>query len=86
MADDPLSLVHLEVLADPLLEAMASSARADGRRGGSKKGPQDGHPPVATWVKRLDAEINVLADLRDVPSPPPHEQTNHHVGDRSVSA
>ena len=86
MADDQRSLVHLEVLADPLLEAMASSARAAGGRGGSKKGPQDGHPPVATWVKRLDAEINVLADLRDVPSPPPHEQTNHHVGDRSISA
>jgi hypothetical protein len=75
----PGSLIPLEGLVDPLLEAMATSARAQGRRGGSTKQVDDAAPPVSAWVRRLDAEINGLVDLRAIPTPPPHER-----GDRAI--
>ena len=80
------SLTPLEGFTDPLLEAMASSARAKGRRVGSRKGADDADPPVSTWVRRLDAEINGLVDLRAIPAPPPHERGDSAVGDSSISA
>jgi hypothetical protein len=86
IVEDPPFVPRLESLADPLLEAIASSARADGRRGGSKKPLLDDEEPSPAWVKRLDAEINVLADLRAAPSPPPHDRTAATVGDQSLSA
>jgi len=74
---------HLPVLGmfeDPLLEAMAVSARATGRGIRAGRGSEAGmRPPpdgthVATWVKRLDADIQVMADLQAAPSPPPHRR------------
>jgi hypothetical protein len=83
---DPGSPTHIEVLADPLLEAMASSARAGGRRVGSGKRTDHGGPPVNSWVRRLDAEINGLVDLRALASPPPHERDEDVVSDEPRSA
>lgn len=82
----PGSLTPVEGFADPLLEAMASSARAKGRRVGFTKQADDAGPPVSTWVRRLDAEINGLVDLRAIPTPPPHERGDGAVGDRPISA
>lgn len=73
-------LPTLGMFEDPLLEAMAVSARANGRgirtgRGseaGMRKPPDSTH--VATWVKRLDADMQVMADLQAAPSPPPHRR------------
>jgi hypothetical protein len=56
-------------LNDPLLEAMATSARQRGRRAAIPQGP-DTPTAIASWVKRLDAEMNVLADLADLPASP----------------
>ncbi|MDO8485324.1 MAG: hypothetical protein Q7S35_10325 [Candidatus Limnocylindrales bacterium] len=61
-------------LDDPLLEAMASTAKQRGRRGAIPPGA-DTPTPIATWVKRLDAEINVLADLAALPAPPTGRET-----------
>jgi hypothetical protein len=75
LVSDDLTIAHLEVFADPLLEAMASSARSEERRGRPKKRLEEGKQPVSAWVRRLDSEINVLTDLRTVPSPPPHDRS-----------
>jgi hypothetical protein len=83
IAADPVDLPHLDVLADPLLEAMASSARARRPGNASKRAPTDAEPRVPTWVERLDAEINTLVDLRASPSPPPHDPIDGPAGDGS---
>lgn len=62
-----------DLLSDPLLEAMASNTRT--RSGGKTSTAATGEGGAAvtpTWVQRLDADINRLADSRDAPSPPPH--------------
>jgi hypothetical protein len=84
--DDPLPFPQFDVLADPLLEAMASSARANGGRHGSKKGLPVGEASVATWVKRLDAEINAMSDLHAAPSPPPHGRYPDPDADQTLTA
>lgn len=58
--------------ADPLLEAMAVTARASGPRTESRAAPGADGRRAAAWVRRLDAEINVMADLKAAPTPPPH--------------
>jgi hypothetical protein len=85
IAADPVYVPRLEVLADPLLEAMASTARAKRPRKASTKALIDDEPRVAAWVKRLDAEINTLADLRASPSPPPHDPVDTSAGSRTQS-
>jgi hypothetical protein len=85
-ASSPDPMPSMGTLDDPLLAAMASTAKQRGRRGAIP--PDAGTPtPIAAWVKRLDAEINVLVDLAAVPASPTGRQTPTRPGDdKSLSA
>jgi hypothetical protein len=84
LADAP-DVPSLELLSDPLLEAMASRARDDGRHTRLKSYLDDG-PAIPAWVQRLDGEVNALADLKARPEPPPHDRRVMDATDESLPA
>lgn len=81
---------HADLLADPLLEAMASTARASGRGGRSGVAAGGGAPVTPAWVQRLDADVAGLADRQHAPAPPPHRHDHrrrrHVVADGDLEA